>query len=70
MKNRLYRAVVYVLTWLEEPQVMWRLWKMRWFPYRTAEWKGYDEETGEMVLGPWKWNRPMVLRKKRKDVED
>jgi hypothetical protein len=40
----------------------WRLWTMRWFPYRTAEWLGWDEENDEMVLGPWRWNAPDVWR--------
>ncbi len=49
--------------WLAEPVVRWRLWKMRWFPYRTAEFLGIDEE-GEMLLGPWEWHLPDRLTKR------
>lgn len=44
----------------------WRIWVMRWFPYRTAEFKGFDPDTLEMDLGPWKWNKPTVLNRYRK----
>ena len=40
-----------------------RLWKSDWFPYRTAEYLGYDKDTLEMHLGPWEWNRPRRLRR-------
>lgn len=43
--------------------VRWQLWKSRWFPYRTAEWRGYDESTLEMDLGPWVWNRPQAFKR-------
>lgn len=36
----------------------WLLWKQRWFPYRTCELGGFDEETGELITGPWEWHAP------------
>ena len=41
----------------------WRIWVMRWFPYRTANFYGFDEETLEPKIGPWKWNRPTRFQK-------
>jgi hypothetical protein len=40
----------------------WRIWKMHWLPYRTAEWIKNDQD--EMVLGPWKWHLPDKITKK------
>ena len=50
----------------EENEIIlrYRLWKMKWFPYRTAELLGFDEETDDLILGPWKWNRPDKFRKR------
>lgn len=42
----------------------WRIWKMRWFPYRTAEFIGWDDEKDKIKLGPWKWHRPDALRRR------
>lgn len=42
----------------------WRIWKMKWFPYRTAKLLGFDEETGTLKTGPWRWNRPDRWQKK------
>lgn len=39
-----------------------RLWKSYLLPYRTAEFQGWDEEKQDIVLGPWKWHRPDILR--------
>lgn len=48
-----------------EYEIRWAMFKMKWFPYRTAEFLGYDKKTLELELGPWKWNKPNVLRRKR-----
>ena len=42
----------------------WRLWKSFLFPYRTAEFLDFDEETLEMNLGPWKWHAPDWWRRR------
>jgi hypothetical protein len=48
----------------------WRLWKQDWFPYRLADYQGYDATTGELKLGPWEWNRPRKWRRKHTGTLD
>jgi hypothetical protein len=43
--------------------VRWRIWTQNWFPYRTAQFLGLNEDKTEMVLGPWEWNRPRRFKK-------
>lgn len=44
--------------------IRFRLWKSRWFGYRTAKLEGFTED-GEMILGPWVKHPPTRrLRKK------
>jgi hypothetical protein len=40
----------------------WYIWKTKWFPYRTAEVLGWDEEIQDLKLGPWEWHRPDRFR--------
>ncbi len=42
----------------------WRIWKADWFPYRTAEFLGLNEDETDMVLGPWEWHRPRKWRRR------
>lgn len=57
--NRLIESVLRRYDSEERELVLrWRLWKMEWLPYKTAEYLGYDEKKQEMKLGPWKWNKP------------
>jgi hypothetical protein len=35
-----------------------RMWRSFLFPYRTAEFRGYDQQTLEIDLGPWQWHPP------------
>ena len=44
--------------------VRWRLFKMRWLPYRLVEFKGYDEETLEIEWGETTWHRPDRFRRR------
>ena len=44
-----------------------RLWKMRWFPYRTAELIDFDENDN-LILGPWEWYLPDKWKRWRKDA--
>lgn len=46
-----------------EYEVRYFMWKMKWFPYRTYEYLGYDDETLEIYLGEVKWNKPDILRR-------
>ena len=48
-----------------EYEIRFEIWRMKWLPYKTAEFLGYNEETLEMDLGPWKWHKPDVLRKRK-----
>lgn len=43
----------------------WCFWMSWLLPYRTAEYHGFDKASGESNLGPWRWNRPDVLRRDR-----
>jgi len=58
--------------WDDGTKLGWRdslmLWKSFLFPYRTAELKGFDEETFDLDLGPWKWHRPDVLARRSKET--
>jgi hypothetical protein len=35
----------------------WHIWKTRWFPYRTARWRGFDEKN-DIIVDSWKWHLP------------
>jgi hypothetical protein len=44
-----------------ERVVRFRLWRMRWFPYRVHEIESVDMEHERIVWGPSKWRKPDVL---------
>jgi hypothetical protein len=64
----LMRRIEAPLRWFDsedrELVLRFRLWRYRWFPSRWAELRGWDEETNQMILGPWKWQRPDRWRKR------
>lgn len=41
-----------------------RIFMSNWFPYRTIEFLGYDEENNKALWGKTEWNRPDKFRKK------
>lgn len=45
--------------------IRWRLWLHEWFPHRLCELHGFDEETGELITGPWIWHPPRRWEKWR-----
>jgi hypothetical protein len=45
-------------------EASWRIWKAWLLPYRTAEFLGLSDDGTDMLLGPWKWHRPNVLRRR------
>lgn len=47
-----------------EYEVRWILWKMKWFPYRTILFEGWDEERKDLIWGETKWHLPNILRRR------
>ena len=47
-----------------EYELRFGTWRMKWFPYRTIEFLGWDKEKNEIKWGDSRWHKPNIFLRK------